>query len=108
MIATGNHLDLDSLREAPPLVYPPAASPQALEHLNLDPVQAENVPIFCLKLDMEHIGRAARAAAAAKSKAIRLKFSVVKMLYGCQVRAGWILKEGGSDCGSKPFSASLS
>ena len=32
-----------------PLVYPPAASPWALEHLNLDPVQAENVPIFGLK-----------------------------------------------------------
>ena len=54
-----------------PLVYPPAASPVTLEHLNLDPVQAENVPIFCLKFGAVNIGRAARAAAAAKCKAIR-------------------------------------
>jgi hypothetical protein len=32
-----------------PYVPHPAASPQAPEHLNLNPVQAENVPIFCLK-----------------------------------------------------------
>ena len=32
-----------------PLAYPPAASPQAPEHLILNPVQAENILIFCLK-----------------------------------------------------------
>ena len=47
-----------------------------------------------------HIGRAARAPAAANSKAIRLISSVVKVLGSDIVRAGWILKEGGFPCGS--------
>ena len=34
---------------AAPFGNPRRASPRALEHLNLDSVQAENVPIFCLK-----------------------------------------------------------
>ena len=33
----------------PSLRIHPAASPVALEHLNLNPVQEENVPIFFLK-----------------------------------------------------------
>ena len=61
-----------------------------------------------MKFRTVHIGRAARAAAAANRFAIRSIVSAVKVLGRCQVRAGWILKEGGSDCGSKPFSASLS
>jgi len=35
--------------KAAPLRIPRRASPKALEHLNVNPVQAENVPIFCLK-----------------------------------------------------------
>ena len=46
--------------EPPSLRIHPAASPKPLEHLNLNPVQAENVPIFCLKFGAEEIGRAAR------------------------------------------------
>ena len=91
-----------------PLVYPLAASPSALEHLNLHPVHAENVPIFCMKFDAMRFGRAARAAAAANSKSIRLTISVVKMLGRYQVRVGRILKEGDFDCGSNRLSASLS
>ena len=34
---------------AAPFGNPRHASPQALEHLNLDPVHAENDPIFCMK-----------------------------------------------------------
>ena len=71
-----------------PLVYPPAASPAVPEHLNLDSVQAENVPIFCLKFGLYRIGRAARARAAAISKTIRPNFSVVKVLGSYIVRAG--------------------
>ena len=41
-----------------------------------------------MKFGAVYIGRAARAAAAAVSKAIRPKFSVVKVLGRCQVRAG--------------------
>ena len=37
--------------EPPSLRILPAAWPKPLEHLNLNPVQAENVPIFCLKFD---------------------------------------------------------
>ena len=46
--------------EPPSLRILPAAWPKPLEHLNLNPVQAENVPIFCLKFGAEEIGRAAR------------------------------------------------
>jgi len=35
---------------AAPFGNPRRASPQALEHLNSDPVHAENVPIFCMKI----------------------------------------------------------
>ena len=45
---------------AAPFGNPRRASPQALEHLNVNSVQAENVPIFCLKFGAEEIGRAAR------------------------------------------------
>ena len=44
---------------------PPCVSPGriagGLEHLNLNPVHAENVPIFCMKFATQLIGRAARA-----------------------------------------------
>ena len=53
-----------------------------------------------MKSGTVNIGRAARAAADAIFKAIRFTFLVVKVLRGCQVRAGWILKEGGFPCGS--------
>ena len=39
-----------------PYVPHPAASPEALEHLNLDPVHAENVPISCMKFSAFEIG----------------------------------------------------
>ena len=42
--------------EAAPFGNPRPASPWALEHLNLDPVQAENVPIFCLKVGASEDG----------------------------------------------------
>ena len=61
MIAAGNHGHFDSLRGAQPLVYPPARIESALENLNLNSVQAENVPIFCLKVRFSGIGRAALA-----------------------------------------------
>ena len=63
---------------AAPFGNPRHAPPQALEHLNIDPVQAENVPIFCLKSASVNIGRAASAAAAANSKTIRLLFSSLR------------------------------
>ena len=47
--------------KASPLRNPRRASPVAPENLNLDPVQAENVPIFCLKERLSRIGRAAFA-----------------------------------------------
>ena len=44
---------------------PPCRSPGRIAghsaYFNLNPVQAENVPIFCLKFGAEEIGRAARA-----------------------------------------------
>ena len=43
-------------RQSRPLVKPPAASPWALEHLNLNPVQTENVPIFCMKFGSSEAG----------------------------------------------------
>jgi len=58
-------------RQSRPLVYPPAHIAGSAQHLNLNPVQAENVPIFCLKFGASYIGRAARAAAAAYNKTIR-------------------------------------
>ena len=36
-------------REAALLKNPPGRIAVSAEHLNIDPVQAENVPIFCLK-----------------------------------------------------------
>ena len=42
--------------EAAPFGNPGPASPLALEHLNLNPVQAENVPIFCLKFGASENG----------------------------------------------------
>ena len=45
---------------AAPFGNPRHASPLVPEHLNLNPVQAENVPIFCLKFGASCIGRAAR------------------------------------------------
>ena len=36
--------------EPPSLRILPAASPKPLEHLNLNPVHTENVPIFCMKI----------------------------------------------------------
>ena len=45
----------------PPLCTPPGRIADGSEHLNVNPVQAENVPIFCPKLRTFHIGRAARA-----------------------------------------------
>ena len=53
-----------------------------------------------MKFSAVIIGRAASASAAASSKTIRLIVPVVKVLRSCQVRAGWILKEGGFPCGS--------
>ena len=47
------------------------------------------------------------SVAAANSQFIRFLSSVVKMLGRSQMRAGKILKEGGFDCGSNRFSASL-
>ena len=46
----------ESLRGAPPLGTPRRALTKVPEHLNLDPVQAKNVPIFCLKgkISKEH------------------------------------------------------
>jgi len=90
---------------------PPCVSPGRIavsaEHLNLDPVHSENVPIFCMKFGAVYTGRAARAAAAANSEAIRLKRLVVKVLgsFGGARRVGYI-GEGGFDCGSKRLSAS--
>ena len=62
----------------PPCVSPGRIAGSGL-HLNLNPVHAENVPIFCMKFGAVYTGRAARAAAAANSKTIRLKVSVVKV-----------------------------
>ena len=64
----------------PPPCGTPGRIAGRLEHLNLDPVHAENVPIFCMKVRSCMIGRAASASAAAISMAIRLKILVVKML----------------------------
>ena len=90
---------------AAPFGNPRHASPQALEHLNIDPVQAENVPIFCLKSASVNIGRAARASAAANSKTIRLFFRSLRcgQLWRCG-RVGYI-GAGGLDCGSKTYNA---
>ena len=41
--------------DPPPCVSPGRIAGSA-EHLNLDPVQAENVPIFCLKYGASEIG----------------------------------------------------
>ena len=73
---------------AAPFGNPRRASPLVPEHLNLNPVQAENVPIFCLKFTSVNIGRAAKPSAAANSKAIHFKTSVVKVLGSCGGAAG--------------------
>ena len=44
----------------PPPCGTPGRIAGRLEHLNLDPVHAENVPIFCMKVRLCMIGRAAR------------------------------------------------
>ena len=43
-------------RQRRPLVNPPSRIAGSLWHLNLDPVQAENVPILCLKCDTSKDG----------------------------------------------------
>ena len=59
-----------------------------------------------MKLAAVYTGRAAKAAAAANSWAIRLKFSVVKVKssHGDARRVGYI-GAGGFDCGSKRLNA---
>ena len=58
-------------------------------HLNLNPDLGRNVPISAQMAGSMHIGRAASAPAAAISKAIHLKISLVKVLGSHIVRAGW-------------------
>jgi len=93
---------------------PPCVSPGRIagswSHFNLDSVQAENVPIFCLKITSVNIGRAASAAAAANSKTIRLFFSslrcwaVVAVRPGGVHRGGWIgLRE--QDIQRRPYAS---
>ena len=53
----------------PSLRILPARTGSALEHLNLDPVQAKNVPIFCLKESAVQTGRADDVEQSANSNA---------------------------------------
>ena len=89
MIATGNHGYFDSLRGATPLMDPPARIESALENLNLNSVQAENVPIFCLKVRFCHIGRAAFAEQPPAVRPYVRKFWPLRCRAVMVVRVGW-------------------
>ena len=73
----------------PSLRIHPACIAGSADHLNLNPDLGRNVPISAQMVDPLHIGRAARAAAAANSKTIRLKYSIVKVLGSYGDAAGW-------------------
>ena len=81
----------------------------ALEHLNLHPVSPKNVPIFWRK-GKYGINRQSGDSGSRRYQQGRKHVQVmhVEMLCRCQVRDGWILKEGVFLRGSAELSASLS
>ena len=79
----------------------------ALEHLNLDPVRAKNVPIFARRASSTHIGRSARAEPPLSERPQpESKFCPLSSSGRYQVRAGGF-QRGRLWCGSnqpqRPF-----